>query len=103
VSVPHFNVAQAKHTVKLDRGIPAAMGAAVLFGVSTPLVKPLLGDVPPLLLAGLLYAGSGIGLNVLLGIRVATGGRGAITWPQGADVGGSPAPSPPAGPSVPTC
>ena len=87
MSVPHFNVAQAKHTVKLDRGIPAAMGAAVLFGVSTPLAKPLLGDMPPLLLAGLLYMGSGIGLSVLLGIRVATGGRGAITWPRGADVG----------------
>ena len=72
--------------MKLDRGILAAMGAAVLFGLSTPLAKPLLGDMPPLLLAGLLYTGSGIGLSVLLGIRVGTGGRRAITWPRGADV-----------------
>jgi drug/metabolite transporter (DMT)-like permease len=72
--------------VKLDRGIPAALGAAVLFGLSAPLAKPLLGEAPPLLLAGLLYAGSGIGLAVLLGIRVAAGGRSAVTWPRGADV-----------------
>jgi drug/metabolite transporter (DMT)-like permease len=84
--VPQFNVAQAKNSLKLDRGILAAMGAAVLFGLSTPLAKPLLGDMPPLLLAGLLYTGSGIGLSVLLGIRVATGGCRAITWPRGADV-----------------
>jgi drug/metabolite transporter (DMT)-like permease len=74
------------HAVKLDRGVLAAIGAAMLFGVSTPLAKPLLGEMPPLLLAGSLYVGSGIGLSVLLGIRVATGGRKAISWPRGADI-----------------
>ena len=40
----------------------AALGAALLFGASTPFAKTLVGAVPPVLLAGLLYAGSGIGL-----------------------------------------
>ncbi len=40
----------------------AALGAAVFFGGSTPFAKQLVGQISPLLLAGLLYAGSGIGL-----------------------------------------
>lgn len=43
-------------------GILQALAAAGLFGVSTPLAKLLLGTVAPGMLAGLLYAGSGIGL-----------------------------------------
>ncbi len=43
-----------------------ALTAALLFGASTPLAKVLVGDVSPLLLAGLLYLGSGIGLGLLL-------------------------------------
>jgi drug/metabolite transporter (DMT)-like permease len=43
-------------------GILAALGAAVLFGASTPLAKLLVGAVPPVMLAGLLYLGSGVGL-----------------------------------------
>lgn len=39
-----------------------ALGAAALFGVSTPLAKLLLGSVSPVLLGGLLYLGSGVGL-----------------------------------------
>ncbi|MDR2325296.1 MAG: DMT family transporter [Acidovorax sp.] len=46
-----------------------ALAAAALFGASTPFAKLLVGDVPPLLLAGLLYLGSGIGLSLLLGLR----------------------------------
>jgi len=46
-----------------------ALGSALLFGASTPLAKLLVGDVPPLLLAGLLYLGSGLGLGVLLALR----------------------------------
>ena len=42
--------------------IIAALLAAVLFGASTPFAKVLLGDVSPLLLAALLYLGSGLGL-----------------------------------------
>ncbi len=45
-------------------GVQAAIGAALLFGAGTPLAKLLLGSVSPWLLAGLLYAGSGIGLGL---------------------------------------
>jgi drug/metabolite transporter (DMT)-like permease len=44
------------------QGVTAAILAAVLFGASTPFSKFLLGQIDPLLLAGLLYLGSGIGL-----------------------------------------
>ncbi len=44
-----------------------ALLAAALFGASTPLAKVLLGALPPLELAGLLYLGSGLGL---LAVRV---------------------------------
>ena len=43
-------------------GIRAALGAAVLFGASTPLAKFLLDSISPWLLASLLYMGSGLGL-----------------------------------------
>lgn len=42
-----------------------ALAAAALFGASTPLVKLLVGDLSPLLLAGLLYLGSGLGLAAI--------------------------------------
>jgi len=42
-----------------------ALGAAVLFGASTPFAKQLVGNVSPLLLAGLLYLGSGLGLILM--------------------------------------
>lgn len=47
------------------RGIGAALAAAALFGVSTPLAKALLGAMDPWMLAGLLYSGSGIGLALV--------------------------------------
>jgi drug/metabolite transporter (DMT)-like permease len=72
--------------LKINRGIAAAIGAAALFGLSTPLAKSLVGSITPLLLAGLLYVGSGIGLAALLLVRAATGGRESITWPRGTDV-----------------
>ena len=34
--------------VKLDRGILAALSAAVLFGLSTPIAKRLVSEMPPL-------------------------------------------------------
>jgi drug/metabolite transporter (DMT)-like permease len=47
-----------------------ALAAALLFGVSTPLAKVLLGRVDPWMLAALLYLGSGIGLAVVrVGLR----------------------------------
>ncbi|MEP6884623.1 MAG: EamA family transporter [Gammaproteobacteria bacterium] len=42
--------------------IVAALAAALLFGATTPFAKILAGDMSPLLLAGLLYLGSGVGL-----------------------------------------
>lgn len=47
-----------------------ALASAALFGASTPLAKRLLGaGVDPLLLAGLLYLGSGFGLGCLHLVR----------------------------------
>ena len=43
----------------------AALLAAILFGVSTPLAKGLLQAVSPQVLAGLFYIGSGVGLASL--------------------------------------
>jgi drug/metabolite transporter (DMT)-like permease len=52
-----------------NTSVLAALAAAVLFGASTPFAKELLGAVPPLLLAGLLYLGSGLGLCVVRLVR----------------------------------
>lgn len=46
----------------MNTSIAYALGAAALFGLSTPLAKVLLGSISPVLLGGLLYLGSGIGL-----------------------------------------
>jgi drug/metabolite transporter (DMT)-like permease len=46
-----------------------ALCAAALFGASTPFAKLLTGDMPPVLLAGLLYLGSGLGLSLARVIR----------------------------------
>jgi drug/metabolite transporter (DMT)-like permease len=46
-------------------GVAFALGAAVLFGASTPFAKILLGKTEPVLLAVLLYLGSGVGLLTL--------------------------------------
>ena len=42
--------------------IAYALASAALFGAGTPLAKLLVGEMSPLVLAGLLYLGSGIGL-----------------------------------------
>lgn len=59
------------------RAIGSALLAAALFGASTPLAKLLLGDVAPVLLAGLFYAGSGIGLALVIVVRRSTAGANA--------------------------
>jgi drug/metabolite transporter (DMT)-like permease len=46
------------------KGVVFALAAAALFGASTPFAKILTGSVEPILLAGLLYLGSGCGLFV---------------------------------------
>ena len=61
----------------MQRGIIQALVAAALFGASTPLVKDLLGNVNPLLLAGLLYAGSGAGLALTIVGRSLLSPRGS--------------------------
>lgn len=55
----------------MDRrsAIACALLSAALFGASTPLAKLLLGSVSPLLLAAVLYLGSGLGLGAWLMLR----------------------------------
>jgi drug/metabolite transporter (DMT)-like permease len=49
--------------------IAAALAAALLFGASTPFAKLLAAQIPPVLLAGLLYLGSGLGLGLVRTLR----------------------------------
>ena len=42
-----------------------ALIAAALFGISTPVAKVLVGSTHPVVLAGLLYCGAGIGVALL--------------------------------------
>jgi drug/metabolite transporter (DMT)-like permease len=46
----------------MHKGVFYALLAATLFGASTPLAKILVGQIAPIMLAGLLYLGSGLGL-----------------------------------------
>ena len=46
-------------------GIALALLSALLFGVSTPFAKLLLGAVDPWMMAGLLYLGAGLGLALV--------------------------------------
>jgi drug/metabolite transporter (DMT)-like permease len=67
----------------MRRGVVYALSAAALFGASTPFAKALLAFVDPIVLAGLLYAGSGVGLAVVQVVRVSLmrGRSERITWP----------------------
>ena len=58
----------------------------MLFGASTPLAKLAVSSASPVLIAGLLYLGSGVGLAVLRMIRTATGARQAETPLVGKDL-----------------
>ena len=78
-------------------GIFEALAAAALFGASTPLAKLLVGTVPPVLLAGLLYLGSGIVLLAWFQLRRLRAGHAAreaaltrrdIPWLAGAILSG---------------
>src|SRR5437870_723420 len=51
------------------RAIAYTLLSAALFGASTPLAKILVGEVGPLVLAGLLYLGSGVGLTAWIVLR----------------------------------
>ncbi len=53
----------------MNRSVLSAVLAAALFGASTPFAKLLVGELSPVLLAGVLYLGSGIGLTLVRLIR----------------------------------
>jgi drug/metabolite transporter (DMT)-like permease len=57
-----YTVSMSNAYSHLWPGVPLALGAAILFGASTPLSKLLMGSVDPWLLAGILYLGAGLGL-----------------------------------------
>jgi drug/metabolite transporter (DMT)-like permease len=65
------------------QGVIYALLAAALFGASTPLAKELLGEMHPIALAGLLYAGSGAGLVIVQLLRVFIIRKAApVLWPS---------------------
>lgn len=72
------------------RAIAFALLSAVLFGASTPLAKILLGSTSPLLLAGLLYLGAGLGLAAWLAVRrgFKPVARGDLPWLAAAIIAG---------------
>jgi drug/metabolite transporter (DMT)-like permease len=75
-----------------SKGIVFALAAALLFGLSTPLAKTVASVVHPVLLAGLLYLGSGIGLCGIWTLRPfrreAPLKRGDAPWLSGAIAAG---------------
>lgn len=54
----------------LSTGVLFALGAALLFGISTPAAKALEKGIAPQMLAGLLYLGAGLGLVIWMGLRI---------------------------------
>jgi drug/metabolite transporter (DMT)-like permease len=57
------------------------MASAALFGISAPVAKVLLTDVPPVALAALLYLGAFIGLSLISAARAAITPREARSAP----------------------
>ena len=82
----------------MHTGIFYGLLSAVLFGASTPFAKHLTGSVSPVMLAALLYLGSGLGLAAWFAARkalapsgdssVASLGRADIGWLAGAILAG---------------
>lgn len=70
----------------MNRAIGYALTAALLFGASTPLAKRLIGDIEPLVLAGLLYVGSALGLGSAIGLRRVFHASAPVVWPRWPDV-----------------
>lgn len=78
------------------KGVGNALLAAVLFGASTPLAKTASPRLDPVLMAGLLYLGSGLGLSVYEWLRgqqtraasEAALSRRDVPWLAGAIVAG---------------
>lgn len=74
-------------------GPGAALLSAALFGATTPLAKYFLRDAGPLLIAGLLYLGSGVGLGLMRLIQDRRWGpsglrRADYAWLAGATISG---------------
>lgn len=69
----------------MNRGIAYGLASAVLFGVSTPLAKALVGSVPPVWLAALFYLGSGAGLLAVLAVRRLWRPVESLALPTGTD------------------
>ncbi|TFH10670.1 MAG: DMT family transporter [Nitrosomonadales bacterium] len=57
--------AHNKSLLDFPAPVLAALAAAALFGASTPLAKQFVNSMPAMLLVGILYLGSGVGLFVL--------------------------------------
>jgi drug/metabolite transporter (DMT)-like permease len=79
------------------KGVGNALLAAVLFGASTPLAKAVSSHVGAVLMAGLLYLGSGLGLGAYAWLRGRRKGIGSqeaaltrrdVPWLAGAIVAG---------------
>ena len=64
----------------MPSGVVYALSAALLFGLGTPLAKLLLVAVHPLMLAALLYLGSGVGLALWRLLR-----RDSTQFPRGSE------------------
>lgn len=62
---PGHGTVGVDYSSAMERSVVYALLAAVLFGASTPVAKLFAGQASPLLLGGLLYLGSGLGLAVL--------------------------------------
>ena len=69
----------------MNRGALYGLASAALFGASTPLAKALVGAVPPLWLAALLYLGAGAGLLVVLVVRRCLRPGESVALPTRAD------------------
>ncbi|MGC2518636.1 MAG: EamA family transporter [Burkholderiales bacterium] len=79
----------------MKTGVWHALAGAALFGASIPVAKLLAGRIEPEMLAGLLYAGSGLGLSAFMLLRHAAQGtqpaplaRGDCRWLAGAVLSG---------------
>lgn len=96
---------QIQERIRLQNSVGAnrlplvfAVASAVLFGMGTPFAKLLLGDLPPVALAGLLYLGALVGLSLYDIFRRITSdqqevsksrlGRNDAPWLAGAIVAG---------------
>lgn len=74
-----------------QKGVLAALSAALLFGIGTPIAKLMLEAIGPWVMAGLLYLGSGLGLTLYRMLTHAPAGRlprSELPWLVGAIVAG---------------